>query len=222
MLLWTAADTNHLPDSLSTGHNVLGRRPMEVQKGIYGTKALGRKCLKSRRIMNKKTYASLDVFTPLVAHMWRLVNNKNLSDISSGKFRSEKIGSVAHLMKQFPRWFLGGILPLGSILVVHLSDLYCVNAILSKCQSYLFIMELRVEIIISVHTACQSYGAFCTYGFVFVWPHVAKLHRWRAAKWVLSAFGVQVCCLLKIHSLGTRAPGKWRHSTYLDECSDAH
>lgn len=71
-------------------------------------------------------------------------------------------------MKQFPRLFLGGILPLGSILIVNLSDLCCVNAILSKCQSYLFIMELRVEMINSIYTACQSYEAFCTYGFVFV------------------------------------------------------
>lgn len=154
--------------------------------------------------------------------MWWLVNNKNLPDISSGRFWSEKIGSAAHLMKLFPCLFLEGILPLGSILTVNLSDLCCVKTILSKCQLYLFIMELRVEIINSIYTACLSYGAFCTYGFVFVWQHVAKRHRWRAAKWVLSDFGVQVCGLLMIHSLGTQAPGKWRHATYLDECSNAH
>lgn len=164
----------------------------------------------------------MHVFTPLVGHMWWLVNHKNLPDISSGKFWSEKIGSAAHLMKQFPCLVLWGIPPLGSVLIVNLSGLCCANAILSKCQSYLFITELRVEIINSIYTACQSYGAFCTYGFVFAWQRVAKRHRWRAAKWVLSAFEVQVCCLLKIHSLGRRAPGKWRHATYLDECSDAH
>lgn len=72
-----AADTN-----LATGHNVLGRRLMEVQKGIQGTKASG--------------YMWIHVFTPLVGRVRWLVNNKNLPDISSGKFCSEKIGRAAH------------------------------------------------------------------------------------------------------------------------------